>query len=132
MTIRPIRTEADYEAALERASTLMSASPDSAEADELDVLATLIERYEDETVPMPPPDPIDAILFRLEQTGRTTQDLSSLLGVSRGRVSEILNRKRRLSLAMIRTLTDELGVPAEVLVRTETLASARRRHGGVA
>ena len=117
--IRPIRTEADYEAALARAEALMDAAPDSDEADELDVLATLIERYEDETSPITPPDPIDAILFRLEQSGRTTRDLQAMLNVSRGRVSELLNRRRRLSLAMIRTLSAELDIPADVLIRTE-------------
>ena len=118
MTLRPIRTEADYEAALDRAASLMTAAPDSPEADELDVLATLIERFEDEHAPIPPPDPIDAILFRLEQTGRTTQDLREILGVRRGRVSEILNRKRRLSLDMIRRLSTALDIPAEVLIQT--------------
>ena len=119
MTLRPIRSEADYEAALERAAELMDAAPGTPETDELDVLATLIERYEDEQTPVPPPDPIDAVLFRLEQAGRPTQDLRGILGVSRGRVSELLNRKRRLSIDMIRALVDELDIPAEVLVQTE-------------
>lgn len=119
MPLRPIRTEADYEAALARAAELMDAAPGTPESDELDVLATLIERYEDEQMPIPPPDPIDAVLFRLEQTGRSTQDLRDILGVSRGRVSELLNRKRRLSLEMIRALVAELDIPAEILVQTE-------------
>ena len=119
--IRPIRTEADYEAALARAEILMDAPVGSDELDELDVLATLIERYEDKTSPIPPPDPIDAILFRLEQSGRTPRDLQTILNVSRGRVSELLSRKRRLSLPMIRTLSAELDIPAEVLIRTEAM-----------
>jgi HTH-type transcriptional regulator/antitoxin HigA len=120
MIVRPIRSDADYEAALERVEALMDAAPGTPEADELDVLATLIELYEDEHDPIPPPDPIEAILFRLDQTGRSPQDLRDILGVHRGRVSEILNRKRRLSLDMIRTLSDELDIPAEILIQTGT------------
>ena len=127
MTLRPIRTETDYEAALDRAGELMTSAPGTPESDELDVLATLIERYEDEQAPMPPPDPIDAILFRLEQSGRTTQDLREILDVRRNRVSEILNRKRRLSLDMIRRLSVALDIPAEVLIETESDETPARR-----
>ena len=126
MTIRPIRTEADYQDALARAEALMNAEPNSPELDELDVLATLIERYEDETAPVPPPDPIDAILFRLDQTGRTPRDLRDILGVTRGRVSEILNRKRRLTLDMIRVLSEELDLPADLLLQTHSPAHRGR------
>ena len=126
MMFRPIRTETDYEAALSRAGELMTSAPGTAESDELDVLATLIERYEDEQAPMPPADPIDAILFRLEQSGQTTHDLREILGVRRNRVSEILNRKRSLSLDMIRRLSVALDIPAEVLLETDaTRAPAR-------
>lgn len=118
MTVHPIRSDADYEAALERAEALMDADPETPEADELDVLATLIERYEDEHDPIPSPNPIEAIIFRLEQTGQSPRDLCDILGVHRGRVSELLNRKRRLSLGMIRTLSKELDIPAEILIQT--------------
>ena len=125
--LRPIRTETDYEAALGRAGELMASAPGTPESDELDALATLIERYEDERAPMPPPDPIDAILFRLEQSGRTTQDLREILDVRRNRVSGILKRKRRLSLDMIRRLSVALDIPAEVLIETESDETPARR-----
>ena len=125
MTLRPIRTDADYEAALARAADLMAAPADTPETDELDVLATLIERYEDETAPILPPDPVDAVLFRLEQAGRPPQDLREILGVTRGRLSEILNRKRPFSLDMMRTLARELGVPAEALMQAGSEPEAR-------
>ena len=116
MTIRPIRTPADYEAALARIEALWEATPGSDDADELDVLATLVDRYEQEHEPIPPPDPIEAILFRLEQTGQTRKELADILGVGRGRVSEILSRKRGLSLRMIRRLVHNLHIPAEILI----------------
>jgi HTH-type transcriptional regulator/antitoxin HigA len=117
MNIRPIRTENDYEAALARIETLWDAAPGSAEeADELEVLATLVDVYDEEHEPIPPPDPVEAILFRLEQSGRTRKDLEEILGVERGRVSEILNRRRGLSLSMIRKLTRSMDIPADVLI----------------
>ena len=116
MNIRPIRTEEDYEAALARIEALWDAAPGSEEADELEVLATLVDVYEEEREPIPPPDPVEAILFRLEQSGRTRKDLAEILGVGRGRVSEILNRRRGLSLSMIRKLARSMNIPAEVLI----------------
>ncbi len=116
MNIRPIRTEEDYEAALARIEALWDAAPGSEEADELEVLATLVDVYEEEHEPIPPPDPVEAILFRLEQSGRTRKDLAEILGVGRGRVSEILNRRRGLSLSMIRKLARSMNIPAEVLI----------------
>ncbi len=116
MTIRPIRTPEDYEEALARIDALWNAAPGSEKADELEVLATLVDRYEEEHEPIPPPDPIEAILFRLEQTGQTRKELADILGVGRGRVSEILNRKRGLSLRMIRRLVRSLHIPAEILI----------------
>ena len=104
--IRPIRTEADYEAALARADALMDAKAHSVEADELDVLATLIEAHEDEHYPMAPPDAIEAIKFRMEQKGLTRKDLEPLIG-TRTRVAEVLSRKRNLSIGMIRRLNVE-------------------------
>lgn len=114
--VKPIRTEQDYEAALAEMGRLWGARSGTVEGDRLDVLATLIEAYEAEHHPMDPPDPIEAIKFRMEQKGLTRKDLERLLG-TRTRVSEVLNRKRSLSIAMIRRLHEELGISAEVLIR---------------
>lgn len=116
MTIRPIRTPADHEAALARIAEIWNAAPDSDAADELEVLATLVDLYEQACEPIPPPDPVEAIQFRLEQSGLTRKDLAAVLGVERGRVSEILNRKRGLSLSMIRKLVRTLNIPADILI----------------
>jgi HTH-type transcriptional regulator / antitoxin HigA len=113
--VRPVRTEADYEAALETVDRLWGAKNGTPEGDHLDVLATLIEVYEEEHHPIDPPDPVDAILFRMEQMGLTRKDLERILG-SRVRVSEVLRKKRPLSLKMIRNLHSELSIPAEVLI----------------
>lgn len=115
MHIRPIRTDADHAAALRRIDALMDAEAGTTEADELDVLATLVEAYEDRHFPIADPDPLAAIQFRMEQLGLTRKDLEPLLG-SRGRVSEVLNGRRALSLQMIRRLNRELGIPLESLV----------------
>jgi HTH-type transcriptional regulator/antitoxin HigA len=115
MLIRPIRTDADHAAALRRIDKLMDTEPGTPEADELDVLATLVEAYEDRHFPMADPDPLAAIQFRMEQLGLSRKDLEPLLG-SRGRVSEVLNGRRALSLQMIRRLNRELGIPLESLV----------------
>ncbi len=117
MRIQPIKTQQQYEAAKIQIESLWEATPGSAEADELEVLATLVDDYESRHDPIPPPDPIDAILFRLEQTDQARDDLQRILGVGRGRVSEILNRKRGLSLTMIRKLVEALDIPAEVLIQ---------------
>lgn len=114
--LRPIRTETDYEAALAEVEQLWGARLGTPEGDRLDVLATLIDAYEAEHYPMDPPDPIDAILFRMEQQGLTRKDLEPLIG-TRTRVAEILNRKRGLSIGMIRRLHAALGIPADVLIR---------------
>jgi HTH-type transcriptional regulator / antitoxin HigA len=114
--IRPIRTEQDYAAALAEVERLWGAAAGTPEGDRLDVLATLIDAYEAERDPVDPPDPIEAIRFRMEQQGLTRKDLEAILG-TRTRVSEVLNRKRGLSIAMIRRLHAELGIPAEVLIR---------------
>lgn len=117
MEIRPIKSDSDHRAALSRIEALWDAPEGSREAEELEVLATLVEDFEDRREPIAPPDPIEAILFRLEQTGKSREDLQRILGVGRGRVSEILNRRRGLSLAMIRRLVDVLEIPAEVLIQ---------------
>ena len=112
-----IRTEADYEAALERIATLMEhdPAPNSPEGEELELLSFLVERYEDEKYPMDLPDPVSAIQFRMEQQGMKNKDLVPFIG-SPSKVSEVLSGQRGLSLAMIRNLVQGLGMPAEVLI----------------
>lgn len=115
MNIRPIRTKRDYERAVRRIGALMDAKPGSDEADELDVLATLVDVYEEKHFSIDAADPVDAIQFRMDQQGLDRKDLEPFIG-SRHRVSEILNRKRSLSIDMIRRLHAGLGIPLEVLV----------------
>lgn len=114
--VRPIRTEADYDAAMAEVERLWGARSGTPRGDRLDVLVTLIEAYEEKHFPIDPPDPIAAILFRMEQQGLKRKDLEPLIG-SRARVSEVLAGRRNLSLQMIRRLHKELGIPAEVLIR---------------
>ncbi len=114
--LKPIRTEADYEAALAEIERLWGAPAGAPEGDRLDILATLVDAYENEHYPMDPPDPIEAIKFRMEQQGLTRKDLEGLLG-TRTRVAEVLNRRRGLSINMIRRLHEKLGISAEVLIR---------------
>jgi HTH-type transcriptional regulator/antitoxin HigA len=114
--LRPIRTQADYELALKQAEQLWGAQTGTPEGDRLDVLATLIDAYEAKAFPIDPPDPIEALQFRMESLGLTRRDLEPILG-TRNRVSEVLNRKRPLSLAMIRRLHEALGIPADILIR---------------
>lgn len=115
MTIRPIRNESDHESALKRIQALMSAKDGTAEGDELDVLATLVDVYEKEHFPIEAPDPVEAIKFRMEQMGLDRKDLEPFIG-SRARVSEILNKRRGLSLAMIRSLHENLDIPLDALI----------------
>ena len=115
MEIRPIKTEADYEAALAEIEELFEAEPGTPEGDRLEVLTTLVEAYEDAHYSIPSPDPIEAIRYHMESRGLARRDLEPYIG-SRARVSEILNRKRPLSLTMIRRLNKELGIPADVLI----------------
>src|SRR5437773_9612723 len=114
--VRPIRTKRDYEAALEEVEQLWGAKAGTREGDRLDVLATLIDVYESEHYPMDPPDPIEAIKFRMEQQGLTRKDLEDIIG-TRTRIAEVLNRKRGLSMTMIRRLHQRLGISADVLIR---------------
>lgn len=116
MEIRPIRTEADYDAALAEVDGLMDAEVDTPKGDRLDVLATLVEAYEARRHPIDPPDAIAAIRFRMEQQGLSRRDLEPYIG-SRARVSEVLGGKRKLTLPMIRRLHEGLGIPAEVLIQ---------------
>jgi HTH-type transcriptional regulator/antitoxin HigA len=127
--VRPIKTGADYDAALARIESLMDAEPGSPEAEEVDVLATLIEAYEDKHYPMDLPDPVDAIKFHIDQQGLSRKDLEPLIG-SRARVAEVLNRRRSLSLAMVRRLNAELGIPAEVLIQERRYGSGGGRNAG--
>jgi HTH-type transcriptional regulator/antitoxin HigA len=123
MDIRPLRTEADYRAALEEVERLWEAEPGTPEGDRVEVLVTLIEAYEAKHHPIPAPDPIAAILFMMEQKGLTRRDLEPAIG-SRSRVSQILNRKRPLTLPMIRALSALLHIPTDVLVQPYATQSA--------
>ena len=114
--LKPIRTEADYQAALVVIERLWGARAGTPEGDRLDILATLVDAYENEHHPMDPPDPIEAIKFRMEQQGLDRKDLAAILG-SRTRVAEVLNRRRGLSINMIRRLHEKLGISVEVLIR---------------
>ena len=116
MDIRPIKTEQDYDEALAEIEQLWGAESDTPEGDKLDVLITLVEAYEDMHHPIDPPDPIEAILFRMEQGGLDRKALEPFIGKS-GRVSEVLNRKRPLSIDMIRNLWEGLHIPLESLIR---------------
>lgn len=116
MEIKPIKNEADYQAALAEIEQLFDALPDTPEGDRLEVLTTLVEVYEDKHYNLPMPDPIEAILYHLESRGLSRRDLETYIG-SRARVSEVLNRKRPLTMEMIRNLHKGLGIPAEVLIQ---------------
>jgi HTH-type transcriptional regulator/antitoxin HigA len=115
MEIRPIKTEADYDAALAEIDQLWGAEEGTAEGDRLDVLLVLVDNYEAQHHPIAPPDPIEAIKFRMEQMNLTRKDLEPIIG-SRARVSEIINRRRPLSLPMIRRLHKSLHIPLESLI----------------
>jgi HTH-type transcriptional regulator / antitoxin HigA len=115
-SVKPIRTRKDYEAALKEVERLWGAKAGTPDGDRLDVLATLIDAYEAVQFPIDPPDPVEAIKFRMEQQGLTRKDLEPLIG-TRTRVAEVLNRRRNLSIGMIRRLHQRLGISAEVLIR---------------
>jgi HTH-type transcriptional regulator/antitoxin HigA len=119
MEIKPIRTKADHRAALKEIEALMSAQPGTPEGDRLDVLATLVEAWEKKRYPMELPDPVEAIKFRMEQSGLAAKDLVPMIGQI-NRVYEVLNRKRPLTLQMIRRLHRDLGIPAESLIKPTT------------
>lgn len=116
MNPKIIRNKSEYEAALARIEYLMDAKKGSPEEDELELWSILVERYEDTHHPIDPPDPIEAIKFRMDQEGLRPADLTRYIP-SKSKISEILNRKRPLSLSMIRSLHEGLGIPAEILVR---------------
>jgi len=116
MNIKPIKTEQDYDLALERLEMIFDAEPNTEEGDELEILSILIEKYEEEHFPIEFPDPIEAVQFRIEQLGYSQNDLAEIIGL-KSRASEILNKKRKLSLSMIRKLTEKLNIPSEVLIQ---------------
>jgi len=117
MNIVPIHTEADHQATLKEIAALMQGDPESGtpDGDRLDILVTLVQAFEAKHSPIGAPDPVEAIKFRMEQSGLSVKDLEPMIGKS-NRVYEVLNRKRPLTLAMIRRLHRELGIPAEVLI----------------
>jgi len=116
MDISPIRNEKDYKKALERLEVIFDAKQGTKEGDELEILAILIDNYESENFPIEMPDPISAINFRMEQMGLKQKDLVEMIGF-KSRVSEIMNRKRKLTLDMIRKLNTQLRIPTEVLIQ---------------
>ncbi len=121
MDIHPIRNKRDHARALKRVEKLWGARLGTSAAEELEVLATLIDSYEAKHHPVDPPDPIDAIVFRIEQLGLTRADLVPIIG-SRSRVSEVLNRRRDLTIAMIARIRDKLGIPADTLIGRQRAA----------
>src|SRR5882757_2715935 len=121
--VKPIRSEADYEAALAEVERLWGAKSGTPRGDRLDVLATLIDSYESEHYPIDPPDPIEAIKFRMEQQNLTRKDLEGILG-TRTRVAEVLNRRRGLSINMIGRPHERLGIPTDILIRPLRLKRA--------
>lgn len=125
MEIKPIRNEANHEEALREIERLWGAKEGTPEGDRLDVLTTLVEAYEEKHFPMDAPDPIEAIKFRLEQQGLDHRALVGVIG-GRSRVYEVMHRKRKLSLEMIRRLNARFGIPAEVLIRPVRSAGRRR------
>lgn len=116
MNLRAIKTEQDYYQALERLEVIFDAELGTVEGDELEILGILIDKYEKEHFPINLPDPIEAIKFRMEQLDFSQNDLAQIIGL-KSRASEILNRKRKLSLDMIRKLTEKLNIPSEVLIQ---------------
>ena len=116
MVIKPIRTKKDYQAAIDRLDVIFDSKPGTPEGDELEVLGILIDKYEQEHFPIGYPDPIEAIKFRMEQLGYSQSDLARVVGL-KSRASEILRKKRKLTLEMIRQLHQALGIPTDVLIQ---------------
>lgn len=116
LKVRPIKSEEDYEAALGEIEKLWDAKPETPNGDMLDILSTLVEKYEEEHFPIEAPNPIEAIKFRMEQLGINKARLGEIIG-GRNRATEILNKERRLTVSMIRSLNKELSIPAESLIQ---------------
>ena len=123
MELKPIKTKTEYKAALREVEALFDAPEGTPQADKLEVLAMLVEKYEAQHFPIPAPDPIDFLNYAIEARGLTRKDLEQYIG-SRGRVAEVLNRVRPLTLAMIRRLSEGLGLPADVLIADYELRRA--------
>ena len=123
MDIRPIKTNADYQATLAEIEHLFAAAPGTLEGDRLEVLTTLVEAYEERYYPIPEPDPVEAIRYYMESRGLSSRDIAPYIG-QRVPVGDILERKRPLSLPMIRRLHTGLGIPADVLIRPYAVAMA--------
>lgn len=117
MAVKPIKTKKDYQAAMNRLEVIFDAKPGTPEGDELEVLGILINKYEQEHDPIGYPDPIEAIKFRMEQLGYSQSDLAKVVGL-KSRASEILSKKRKLTLEMIRQLHQALGIPTDVLIQS--------------
>jgi HTH-type transcriptional regulator/antitoxin HigA len=116
MNLKPIKTKKDYQHALERLEIIFDAKRGTKEGDELEILGILLDQYENELFPIDLPDPIEAIKFRMEQMGYTQNDLAKVVGL-KSRASEILSKKRKLSLEMIRQLHEKLNIPTDVLIQ---------------
>jgi len=129
MNLRPIKTEDDYKAALTEIERLFEALPETADGDRLDILTMLVESYEEQHHAIPPPDPVAALEYYLESRGLTRRDLEPYLG-SRARVAEVLNRRRALTIEMIRRLHQGLGISAEVLIQPYPLHGQRPSRAG--
>ena len=121
MKIKPIRTKKEYQIAFERLEIIFSAKPGTQQGDELEILGILIDKYENEQFPITLPDPIEAIKFRMEQMGYSQSDLAKVVGL-KSRASEILNKKRKLSLDMIRNLNRTLKIPTSILIQDYQLS----------
>jgi HTH-type transcriptional regulator / antitoxin HigA len=130
VNIRPIRTDEDYEAACRRIDEIFHAEPDSPEDDELEILVTLVDAYEEEHFPIGMPDPIEAIRIRMDDLGLTRKHLMEHLGKSSGRISDILNRRRPLTLGDVRTLSKLLHIPTEVLTQEYPLEDSKPKAAG--
>ena len=130
MDIKPIRTDEDYEAALAEIDRLFDADANTPDGDRLDVLVTLVRAYEDRRYRLPPPHPIEAIEYYMESRGLSRRDLEPFIG-TRARVSEVLNRRRPLTLRMIRNLEEGLGIPSEILIRPYELQFHPGQEDGI-
>lgn len=119
MNIKPIKTKKDYTLAIKRIDTIFDAKSGTAEGNELEVLSILIEHYENRRLKIKYPDPIDAIKFRMDQLGYNSTDLAQIIGY-KSRVSEILHKKRKLTIEMVRILSKKLNIPAEILIQSST------------
>jgi HTH-type transcriptional regulator/antitoxin HigA len=124
MDLKPIHTKKDLNAALARIDKLIDAKPGTKEYDELEILSTLVEVYEDKHYPVPPPDPVEAIKFRMDQMGLKQSDIAKYLG-GKNRASEILSKKRPLSLRMIRNLHNGLNIPSDSLLNLVSSVSTQ-------